>query len=326
MATLYPQIEPYEHGLLNVGDDNLIYWEACGNPGGKPAVVLHGGPGSGCSEGMRRYFDPDLYRIVLFDQRGCGRSKPHASETHTDLSANTTEHLLADMERLRRRLGIDRWLLFAGSWGCTLGLAYAERHPHRVTEIILGGVTMTRRSEIEWLYRGVAPLFPEQWARFRAGAPSPEGAPSGEGDGDLVEAYHRLLMNPDPAVHLKAARDWCEWEAALLSVDPAAKPDPRRSQPTFQLAFARIVTHYFRHNAWLEDGILLRNVSALAGIPGVMVHGRLDLGAPLVTVWELSQAWPDSELVIVDNAGHATTEPGIGEALIGATDRFGRAR
>jgi proline iminopeptidase len=275
---------------------------------------------------MRRYFDPDLYRIVLFDQRGCGRSKPHASETHTDLSANTTEHLLADMERLRRRLGIDRWLLFAGSWGCTLGLAYAERHPHRVTEIILGGVTMTRRSEIEWLYRGVAPLFPEQWARFRAGAPTPAGAPSGEGDGDLVEAYHRLLMNPDPAVHLKAARDWCEWEAALLSVDPAAKPDPRRSQPTFQLAFARIVTHYFRHNAWLEDGILLRNVSALAGIPGVMVHGRLDLGAPLVTAWELSQAWPDSELVIVDNAGHATTEPGIGEALIGATDRFGRAR
>ena len=175
---------------------------------------------------------------------------------------------------------------------------------------------MTRRSEIDWLYRGVAPLFPEQWARFRA------GVPPGERDGNLVEAYHRLLQNPDPAVHLKAAKDWCDWEASLLSVDPEAKPDPRRTEPTFQLAFARIVTHYFRHNAWLEDGILLREASALAGIPGVMVHGRLDLGAPLVAAWELAQAWPDSELVIVNNVGHATTEPGIGEALIAATDRF----
>jgi proline iminopeptidase len=305
--------------MLDVGDGNLIYWEVCGRPDGKPAIVLHGGPGSGCSEGMRRYFDPDVYRIVLFDQRGCGRSRPHAAESHADLSANTTEHLLGDMERLRRRLNIERWLLFAGSWGCTLGLAYAERYPHRVTEIVLGGVTMTRRSEIDWLYRGVAPLFPEQWARFQA------GAPPGVCDGDLVEAYHRLLQDPDPAVHMKAARDWCEWEAALLSVDPRAKPDPRRSQPAFQLAFARIVTHYFRHNAWLEDGILLREAAVLAGIPGVMVQGRLDLGAPLVTAWELARAWPDGELVIVDNAGHATSEPGIGEALIAATDRFARA-
>ncbi|MGD2048388.1 MAG: prolyl aminopeptidase [Chloroflexota bacterium] len=320
MSVLYPPIEPYEHGLLNVGDDNLIYWEACGNPSGKPAVVLHGGPGSGCSADMRRYFDPSAYRIVLFDQRNCGRSRPHASEWHADLSANTTEHLLADMERLRQHLGIDRWLLFGGSWGCTLGIAYAERYPHRVSEIVLGGVTMTRRSEIDWLYRGVAPLFPEQWARFRA------GVPPGERDGNLVEAYHRLLQNPDPAVHTKAAKDWCDWEASLLSVDPKAKPDPRRTEPTFQLAFARIVTHYFRHNAWLEDGILLREVSALAGIPGIMVHGRLDLGAPLVTAWELAQAWPDSELVIVDNAGHATTEPGIGEALIAATDGFAGKR
>jgi proline iminopeptidase len=316
MSVLYPPIEPYAHGLLDVGDDNLIYWEACGNPRGKPAVVLHGGPGSGCSEDMRRYFDPGAYRIALFDQRNCGRSKPHASEWHTNLSSNTTEHLLADMERLRQHLGIDRWLLFGGSWGCTLGLAYAERYPHRVSEIVLGGVTMTRRSEIDWLYRGVAPLFPEQWARFRAGIP-PE-----ERDGDLVEAYHRLLQNPDPAVHLKAAKDWCDWEASLLSVDPKAKPDPRRLEPAFQLAFARIVTHYFRHNAWLEDGILLREASALAGIPGVTVHGRLDLGAPLVAAWELAQAWPGSELVIVDNAGHAINEPGIGEALIAATDRF----
>ena len=319
MTVLYPQIEPYKHGQLDVSDDNLIYWEACGNPNGKPAVVLHGGPGSGCSADMRRYFNPNVYRIILFDQRGCGRSRPHAGDFHTNLSTNTTDHLLADMELLRQHLAIDRWLLFAGSWGCTLGLAYAERHPHRVTEIILAGVTMTRRSEIDWLYRGVAPLFPEQWARFRAGVPPVDR------EGDLVEAYHRLLQNPDPAIHMKAAKDWYDWEAGLLSVDPDAEVDPRRLLPAFQLAFARIVTHYFRHNAWLEDGILLREAGSLAGIPGVMVHGRLDLGAPLVSAWELAQAWPDSDLVIVNNAGHATTEPGIGEALIAATDGFARA-
>ncbi len=305
--------------MLDVGDGNRIYWEVCGHPDGKPAVVLHGGPGSGCSTGVRRYFDPSAYRIVLFDQRGCGRSTPHASDLRTDLAVNTTEYLLADMERLRQHLDIDRWLLFGGSWGCTLGLAYAERNSHRVTEIIVVGVTMTRRSEIDWLYCGVALLFPEQWVRFRAGVP-----PAAR-DGDLVEAYHHLLQNPDPAIHLKAANDWCNWEAALLSVDPDTKPDPRRSQPAFQMAFARLVTHYFRHNAWLEDGILLREAGSLAGIPGVMVHGRLDLGAPLVTAWELAQAWPDSELVIVSGAGHTSTDPGMSEALIAATDRFARA-
>ncbi|MDH3601402.1 MAG: prolyl aminopeptidase [Candidatus Tectomicrobia bacterium] len=319
MTILYPEIEPYEHGMLTVGDGNRMYWEVCGNSNGKPAVVLHGGPGSGCSTGMRRYFDPSAYQIVLFDQRGCGRSTPHTSDLRTDLSVNTTEHLLADIEILRQHLHIDRWLLFGGSWGCTLGLAYAERNPHRVTEIVLAGVTMTRRTEIDWLYRGVAPLFPKPWVRFRAGVP-----PAAR-DGDLVEAYHRLLQHPDPAVHMKAAKDWCNWEEAVLSADPDTKPDARRSQPAFQLAFARIVTHYFRHKAWLEDGILLREASSLAGIPGVMVHGRLDLSAPLVTAWELAQAWSGGELVIVNNAGHAVTEPGMGEALIAATDRFAPA-
>ena len=313
---LYPPIEPYANGLLDVGDANLVYWEACGNPAGKPAVVLHGGPGSGCSTEMRRYFNPQAYNIILFDQRGCGRSRPHASEPNVDLSANTTEHLIADIERLRRERGIERWLVFGGSWGCTLGLAYAERYPQRVTEMVLSGVTMTRRSEIDWLYRGVAPLFPAQWNRLRS------GVPVSERDEDLVEAYHRLLQDPDPAVHRKAAADWYAWESSLLSLDPKAKPDPRRFGPEFQLAFARIVTHYFRHNAWLEDGILLREARKLAGIPGILVHGRLDLGAPLVTAWELAQAWPDADLVIVENAGHATTEPGIGENLIAATDRF----
>ena len=320
MTALYPEIEPYDHGMLDVGDGNLVYWESCGHADGKPAVVLHGGPGSGCSIGMRRYFDPSAYRIVLFDQRGCGRSRPHASDPRTDLSVNTTEHLLADIERLRQHLGIDRWLIFGGSWGATLALAYAERNSQRVTEIVLVGVTMTRRSEIEWLYRGVAPMFPEQWTQFRA------GVPAAERDGDLIDAYHRLLMNPDPVVHTKAARDWCDWESALLSVDPDAKPEPRRLQPNFQLAFARIVTHYFRHNAWLANGILLQQADSLAGIPGIMVHGRLDLSAPLVTAWELAHAWPDSELVIVRGAGHTSTDPGVSESLVAATDRFARGR
>lgn len=315
---LYPEIEPYGHGRLDVGDGNLIYWEACGNPDGKPAVILHGGPGSGCSTSMRRYFDPTAYRIVLFDQRGCGRSKPHAGDPNTDLSTNTTEHLLADIELLRQHLDVERWMLFGGSWGSTLALAYAERYPQRVTDIVLVGVTMTRKSEIDWLYHGVAPLFPEQWARFRA------GVPAAERDGNLVEAYYRLLHAPDPDVRAKAARDWHAWEAALLSVDPDAQPSPRWLDPEFQMARARIVTHFFRHNAWLEDGILLREASSLAGIPGILIHGRLDLGSPLVTAWELAQAWPDSELVIVKGAGHSPGDPGMGEAVIAATDRFAR--
>ena len=316
VSELYPEIEPNDHGMLDVGDRNLVHWEVCGNPGGKPAVVLHGGPGSGCSTGMRRYFDPNVYRIVLFDQRGCGRSTPHASDPATDLSVNTTQHLIADMELLRRHLGIDRWLVLGGSWGSTLGLAYAERHPHRVTEIILVGVTTGRRSAIDWLSRGVAPLFPEEWARFLAGVPAPER------DGDLVQAYHRLLEDPDPGVRARAARDWSDWEWALTSIDPDAVPDARWSQPRFQLARARIVTHYFRHNAWLEDGVLLREAGSLAGIPGVMVHGRLDLGSPLVNAWELDRAWPEGELVIVSGAGHSSTDPGMSAAVVAATDRF----
>ena len=316
MTALYPEIEPYDHGMLDVGDGNRVYWEVCGNPDGKPALVLHGGPGSGCSTGMRRYFDPAAYRIVLFDQRGCGRSTPHASDLSIDLSVNTTGHLLGDIEHLRQHLSIDRWLVFGASWGSTLGLAYAERHPHRVTAIILAGVTTTRPSEIEWLYRGVAPMFPEAWARFRA------GVPAAERDGDLVEAYHRLLQHPDSNIHLQAAKDWCDWEFALVSVDLDAKPEPRRLQPAFQLAFARLVTHYFRHRAWLEDSVLLRRAASLAGIPGVLIHGRLDLAAPLVTAWELARAWPGSELVIVNRAGHGASEPDMSEAIIAATDRF----
>lgn len=319
MTTLYPEIEPYDHGMLDVGDNQLIYWETCGKPDGKPVVVLHGGPGAGCNEGMRRYFDPTVYRVILFDQRNCGRSIPHASQMDTDLSANTTEHLLADMEQLRQHLGVERWMLFGGSWGTTLGLAYAERYPQRVSEIVFMGITTTRKSEIDWLYRGIAPLFPAQWERFQAGA----GA-AGQQD-DMVAAYYRLLNDPDPAVRAKAAQDWCDWEMSMLSIDPDAKPNPRWSNPEFRLAFARIVTHYFFHKAWLEEGILLRNADKLAGIPGVLIHGRLDLDAPLVTAWELARAWPDSELILVQGAGHSANDPGMTEAIIAATDRFARA-
>lgn len=318
MTPLYPPIEPYNQGMLAVGDDNFIYWECCGNPQGQPAVLLHGGPGSGCTVGMRRFFNPATYRIILFDQRGCGRSLPHAGDPATTLTANTTARLVADIERLRTHLGIDRWLVYGGSWGSTLALAYAECHPQQVAAIILAGVTMTRRSEIDWLYRGVAPLFPAEWARFKAGVPPEQRA------GDLVAAYYQLLNGPDPTVQAQAAQAWHDWEAAQLSIDPHAKPPATWADPRFRLARARIVTHYFHHNAWLEEGIILRNAGRLADIPGVMVHGRLDLGSPLVTAWELAHAWSGSELVLVSGAGHSTGDPGMPEAIIAATDRFAK--
>ena len=303
MAEPYPPIEPYDHGMLDVGDGNLVYWETCGNPEGKPALVVHGGPGAGCGPGSRRYFDPDRYRVVLFDQRGCGRSTPHASDPAVDMSVNTTEHLLADMERLRAHLGIEQWLLYGGSWGSTLILAYAERNPQRVSEAVVLGVTMSRRSEIDWLYRGVARFFPEEWERFRA------GVPAAERDGDLVAAYARLMEAPDADVRGKAAADWLAWEDAVISQEPHGIPKAYSSRPPdAQLAFVRICAHYFSHAAWLEEGALLRGADRLAGIPGVLFHGRLDLGSPLGTAWELAQAWPDARLVVIADSGHTGSE------------------
>jgi proline iminopeptidase len=299
---------------LDVGEGHNMHWEVRGNPAGKPAVVLHGGPGSGCTDALLRFFDPDAYRIVLFDQRGCGRSTPHASAPTVDLSTNTTHHLLADIELLRGHLGIERWLVFGLSWGTTLGLTYAERHPERVTELVLCSVVTTRAHEVRWVTRDVGRLFPNQWARFR------DGVPPADRDGDLVEAYSRLLHDPDPAVREKAARDWCEWEDAHIS----APPNPRYDDPAFRLAFARLVTHYWRHAAWLEDGILLREATKLRGIPGVMVHGRLDVSSPLEVPWELARAWSAAELVIVEGAGHSASHPAMAEAVVAATDRFAR--
>ncbi|MET9855904.1 prolyl aminopeptidase [Streptomyces sp. NPDC006450] len=317
MGELHPPIEPYDKGMLDVGDGNVIYWEVCGNPDGKPALVVHGGPGSGCTERARRLFDPARYRVVLFDQRGCGRSTPHASDPATDMRHNTTGHLVADMERLREHLGIGRWLLYGGSWGSTLILAYAERHPERVCEIVIAAVTTTRRSEIDWLYRGVGRYFPEQWDRFLAGS----GVTAR--DGDLVGAYARLAGDPDAEVRAKATADWCAWEDAVLSGETkgAASLPYTGRPPAARLAFVRICSHYFAHGAWLEEGELLRGAHLLAGIPGVLIHGRLDMGSPLDTAWELSRAWPGVELTVVEEAGHLGG-PATLDHTLAALDRF----
>ncbi|OLT15821.1 prolyl aminopeptidase [Pseudonocardia sp. CNS-139] len=310
--------EPHDGGLLDVGDGNRVHWESVGNPDGKPVVVVHGGPGSGARRSLAGVFDQDAYRVVLLDQRQCGRSTPHASDPATDLSVNTTWHLVADLERLREHLGIERWMVFGGSWGTTLGLAYAQKHPERVTEMLLVAITTTRRSEIDWLYHGLGRLLPEQWHRFRA------GVPEAYRDGDLVAAYRRLVESPDPGVRQRATDDWLAWETAVLTPDPDAPPPPYFADPAWRLAFVRIVTHYFHHGAWLDDGVLLREADRLAGIPGVLVHGSLDLQGPLVTAWELARAWPDAELVVVKGAGH-TGHAGTGDALRAAADRFAAA-
>ncbi|MFE6765183.1 prolyl aminopeptidase [Streptomyces sp. NPDC057689] len=317
----YPPIEPYEHGMLDAGDGNHVYWEVCGNPAGKPAAVVHGGPGSGCSEGARRYFDPERYRVVLFDQRNCGRSTPHASDPAVDLRHNTTDHLIADMERLRAHLGIDRWLLYGGSWGSTLILAYAERHPERVTEIVIAAVTTTRRSETDWLYRGAGLFHPEAWDRFRAHVPEA----ASDATPDVLAAYARRTVDPDPEVRARATAEWCAWEDAVLSGEAHTGPPPYSGRPgRARAALVRICAHYFSHGAWLEEGQLIRDAGRLAGIPGVLVHGRLDMGGPLGTAWELAKAWPDAELTVIEDAGHlggAATS----RAVLAALDRFAEA-
>ncbi|SHF62637.1 prolyl aminopeptidase [Streptoalloteichus hindustanus] len=318
MAEAFPDIEPHAHGLLDVGDGNHIYWETSGNPDGKPVLCVHGGPGSGGKRGSRKAFDPDAYRIILFDQRGCGQSRPHASDPAVSLDHNTTEHLIADMERLREHLGVRRWLLFGGSWGSTLILAYAQRHPERVSEIILVGVTTTSPDEIDWLYRGVGRLLPGPWETFR------DALPETDRDGDLVAAYHRLLNSPDAAVRTRAARAWCAWEDAVIAHETLGKPGQYSAKSDDDLmAFTRICAHYFAHHAWLEDGQLLREAHRLAGIPAVLIHGRLDLGSPLATAWELAKAWPDADLQIIDDSGH-TGSPAMRDAVLAATARFAR--
>jgi proline iminopeptidase len=315
---MYPPIEPYETGVLDVGDGHSLYWEVCGDPAGKPAVVLHGGPGSGCSPGMRRQFDPARYRVVLFDQRNSGRSTPWAGEPRVDLSTNTTSHLVADVERLREHLGIDRWLVWGGSWGVTLAFAYAQAHPGRVTELALAAITNGDRRETDWITRDMGRVFPREWEQFR------DGVPAAERDGDLAAAYSRLLHDPDPATRARGALDWCTWEDTHMSLAPDAEPSLSVADPAFQLAFARVVTHYWGNGCFLEPGQLLRDAHRLAGIPGMMVHGRFDVSSPLETAWRMHAAWPDSELVVLGDAGHSGGS--MSGALVGFLDRVADRR
>lgn len=315
---MFPEIEAYEEGLLDVGDGNRVHYSVAGNPEGKPALVVHGGPGSGTGPRSRRVFDPEKYRIVLFDQRGCGRSLPHASDPAADMSVNTTAHLIADMERLREHLGIDRWLLHGGSWGSTLILAYAEAHPSRVSEIVIASVTTTRRSETAWLYEGVRRFFPEAHERFRAAVDAPEDATGLE----LAAAYARRMEDPDLSVREKAAADWCAWEDAVLSGEGMGTPYTDRVDDA-RLAFVRICAHYFAHGAWLEEGALIRDAHRLAGIPCVLIHGRLDMAGPLDTAWELARAWPDAELHVVERAGHLGGEE-TRALILTALERFAK--
>jgi proline iminopeptidase len=299
--------EPYDEGMLDVGDGNQMYWQVRGTPGGKPAVIVHGGPGGGFYRGGFRNFDRAGYQLVLFDQRGSGDSTPHAGDYATDMRHNTTQHLIADMELLREHLGIERWLLYGYSWGSVLTVAYAEQHPERVSEIIMAAVVGGRRRDIDWLYRDAGRFYPEAWERFAAGA---AGTPP---DGDILGAYAQLVEDPDPAVREKATVDWCNWEDALLSHEPQGKNAVFIGQPSrARLGLVRTCAHYFSNGLFLEDGALIRDAGRLAGIPGIMVHGRLDMNAPPRAAWELARAWPDAELLIAEDAGHLDSETKVG--------------
>ncbi|GHJ34756.1 proline iminopeptidase [Streptomyces sp. TS71-3] len=313
---LYPPTGPYDHGFLDTGDGNRIYYEQLGNPEGKPAVSVHGGPGAGAPRRPTRAWDPERYRLVRFDQRNCGRSTPHASDPAADMALNTTQHLIDDMERLREHLGIERWLVTGASWGTTLALAYAQQHPERVSEITLQAVTTASPSEIDWLYRGAGRFRPEAWDRFR------DGVPEEDRDGDLLAAYARLMETPDRAIREKAAADWLAWEDAVISGEPSNVPGMYSDRETdARIAFVRICAHFFSNGAWLEEDQLVRNAHKLAGIPGVLVQGRHDMGCPVQTAWELAKAWPGARLHIFEDAGHAGSDA-ANEMARGAVEGF----
>ncbi|MBV2359471.1 prolyl aminopeptidase [Thalassococcus sp. CAU 1522] len=307
---LYPPIDPFDQRMLEVDGGHTLYVEQSGNPQGRPVIVLHGGPGGGCSPAMRRYFDPNVYRMVLFDQRGCGRSRPHASVTN-----NTTWHLVADIEAIRETLGIDRAVLFGGSWGATLALIYAIRFPERVSHLVLRGVFLMTRAELDWFYAGGAGQFwPEPWARFRDMIPEDERR-------DLIAAYHRRLFSGDLRIETNFARAWSAWENALASVYSSGQGG--EAPGDYARAFARLENHYFTNAGFLdEDGWILKNAGAIAQIPGVIVQGRYDMICPPRRAWELARAWPSGDLRMIRNAGHALSEPGISAELVRAMDQI----
>lgn len=316
MVDFYPATSPYDTGFLDTADGNRLYYEQLGNPAGKPALSVHGGPGAGTPRRPTRAWDPGRYRVIRFDQRNCGRSTPHASDPAADMSLNTTWHLIDDMERLREHLGIGRWLLNGASWGTTLTLAYAQQHPHRVTEMVIQAVTTCRRSELDWLYRGAGQFYPEAWERFR------DGVPAGERDGDLLAAYARLMENPDRAVRERAAARWLAWEDAVVSGEPNGVPGMYSDRDAgARIAFVRICSHFFSNGAWLREGQLLRDAGALAGIPAVLVHGRHDMGNPVRTPWELARAWPGARLHIIEDSGHAGSDA-LGQVVRAAIEEF----
>ena len=310
----YPPIEPFDTGYLAAGDGHEVYYEQCGNPYGKPALFVHGGPGGGGDVNARRFFDPAAYRIVVFDQRGSGRSRPHAS-----LEANTTWHLVADMERLRRHLRVDRWLVFGGSWGSTLALAYAQLHPQAVSELVLRGIFLLRQVELDWFYQfGASMVFPEHWEKYLAPIPPAERH-------ELLRAYHRRLLDADPAVRLEAARAWSIWEGATSSLWPNPKREDAFGAPEFALALARIEAHYFVNRGFFaDDNQLLDGVDKIRSIPAVIVQGRYDVVCPLASAWELNRRWPEADFRVVVDAGHSAYEPGITAELVAATDRLSR--
>ncbi|QWW68952.1 prolyl aminopeptidase [Rhizobium sp. WYJ-E13] len=311
LRTLYPEIEPYASGHLDVGDGHVIYWERSGTSGAKPAVFLHGGPGGGISPVHRRLFDPKLYDVVLFDQRGCGKSTPHAS-----LEANTTWHLVADIERLREMAGVDKWQVFGGSWGSTLALAYAEKHPERVSELVVRGIYTLTRAELDWYYQfGVSEMFPDKWERFVAPIPPEERH-------EMMLAYNRRLTGSDRAVALEAAQAWSLWEGETITLLPEKSTSGKFEEADFAYAFARIENHFFVHAGWMDEGQLLRDAHKLKDIPGVIVHGRYDMPCPAKYAWLLHKAWPKADFHLIEGAGHAFSEPGILDQLIQATDRF----
>lgn len=311
VSWLYPALEPYQVQRLKVSGLHELHLEESGNPAGKPVIFLHGGPGGGTSPKHRRYFDPERYRIILFDQRGCGQSTPYA-----EVRENGTWDLVADMERIREHLGVDRWMVFGGSWGATLGLAYAEAHPERVTELILRGIFLLRQREVDWLYQeGASRIFPDAWEPYR------DAIPAGE-RGDFLQAYAKRLLSDDPAVNLPAAKAWSIWEGATSKLIPDPDFIASYGDEATTLAFARIECQYFLNKGWMDEAQLLRDAPRLKGIPGAIVQGRYDMVCPIESAWALSKAWPEADLVIVPDAGHSAYEPGISRALVAATDRF----